>query len=323
MKSRIFKGTAVILTVLLTAGTLTGCAFIKEKEPDPAAASTSATETPTPTPTETPAPTETPTPTPTETPTATPTPTETPTPTPTQTPTPTPTPAQPVVTADPTDETVTEGGACLYIATADGADTLEWHFVSPDGTADVPYGEIGTRFPTLIVNGGADAYLNLSNIPLDFNGWRSYCHFIGKGGTANSGQAVTTVKVKETPTPTPTSSPIPADNPYNGTYVEPIAGRGVINITGSGTNYYVTVTWPSSAFETGEWSFSGEFDGRGVLHYTNCSKVVTTFTEDGIGHPTEEYSGGSGYLQMAGENAVVWVDDQENVAADTEFVRQP
>ena len=188
------------------------------------------------------------------------------------------------------------------------------------------------QFPGLKLNWATEETLTLSDIPKEMNGWRAYCEFTGAGGTAKSGQATTYVTEKTptpTPTPTPTTdalitpAPIPSGNDvYSGTYVENIAGRGVVSINGTpGSTYYVTITWPGSAFEEAEWTFSGEFDGRGVLEYSNCSKVVTTYDEDGIGHPQEEYSGGSGYIQMNDEG-LTWTDSQEGVGADSQFDRQ-
>lgn len=105
----------------------------------------------------------------------------------------------PVVTADPTDETVTEGNSCLYIASADKADSMEWYAVSPDGSIDIPYTKINEHFPYLeyAVDEDEDA-LALYNIPADFDGWGSYCRFKNSAGTVNSGTAYTYVKAVET-----------------------------------------------------------------------------------------------------------------------------
>ena len=233
---------------------------------------------------------------------------------------------KPVVTADPTDESVKEGGSCLYIATANNADLLTWHFVSADGKVDVSYDKIGQYFPTLGVSGGNGTNLTLSNIPLDFNGWRSYCVFTNtSGGSANSGQAVTYVSAASTPTPTPGAvTPVPTDDdPFNGTYVEEHAGRGVITITGNGIGemHYVTVTWSSSAYQSSEWTFSGYFDGRACMQYSNCLKTTTTFDENGNGTPVEEYSYGTGYIKLD-DFGLTWSDDQEHIADDAYFVKQ-
>ena len=182
------KAIGILTALIVSASLIAGCGGGKEKSAEAAA-------------TPTPAPTATPTPAATPTPTATPTPapTATPTPEPTETPEPTPVPgATPKVVDNPTDENVFEGGSCIYIATAENAESLVWHFVSPDGQTDVPYTEIGQYFDTLYVTGGTEEYLQLFDIPLDFDGWRSYCVFSNGSATANSGEAVT--HVSEWPT---------------------------------------------------------------------------------------------------------------------------
>ncbi|MDO4974279.1 MAG: hypothetical protein Q4E38_08725, partial [Eubacteriales bacterium] len=60
--------------------------------------------------------------------------------TPVPTPAPTPVPSNyPVVTKDPTDETVTVNGKCQFVTRYENAKWAEWHFVSPDGTRDLTY----------------------------------------------------------------------------------------------------------------------------------------------------------------------------------------
>ena len=162
----------ILAVVILSAALIAGCGSKKDSAAEAAA-------------------TPTPTPTPTLTPTATPTPTPTPTATPT--PTPDPNAVTPTITADPTDETVYPGGSCIYIATADDAETLEWHFVSPDGQTDVSYAEVNQIFPTLGVDGGDTDYLTLFDIPQEFDGWRSYCLFSNGPASIRSAEAVTYV----------------------------------------------------------------------------------------------------------------------------------
>ena len=65
--------------------------------------------------------------------------------------------------------------------------------MSPDGQTDVDYTEINAYFPELIIDGGEDEYLTISNIPLEFNGWRAYAMFTNQGNVAFSGEAVTYV----------------------------------------------------------------------------------------------------------------------------------
>ena len=84
--------------------------------------------------------------------------------------------------------------------------------------------------------------------------------------------------------------------------------------------HYVTITWAGSAYESSEWTFSGYFDGRGVMQYSNCLKTSTTFDENGNGYPVEEYNYGTGYIQMD-DGGLTWVDDQEHVGDDSYFAR--
>ena len=100
----------------------------------------------------------------------------------------------PQVTENPTDESLTEGYSCMYIASAENADKIEWRAASPDGKTDVPYSAISEYFPYLEYMGEDEEALSLYNIPADFDGWESYCRFTNSAGSADSGRAVTHVK---------------------------------------------------------------------------------------------------------------------------------
>ena len=117
---------------------------------------------------------------------------------------------------------------------------------------------------------------------------------------------------------------------FEGTYVEQNAGRGVITITNNmNDTYSVEIKWSESAFATNAWAFSGEFNGRQVLEYSNCVKTHTEFGEDG--NPTTDadgnqtpiivYEGGTGYLQLKDEG-LYWVDNKEHIADEALFVKQ-
>ena len=108
---------------------------------------------------------------------------------------------------------------------------------------------------------------------------------------------------------------------YEGTYVESVAHRGVITIEKYEGTYDVVVEWPGSAFETAYWNFSGDFDEDGVLEYTDCQKLITTYHEDGSNDTISEYADGTGRIKMT-EDGIVWEDDQENIAAEAVFVAE-
>ncbi len=127
------------------------------------------------------------------------------TPVPTPVPTPaapaTPAPGSPVITKDPTDETVQVGGSCWFVANHRGANFARWHFVSPDGTdiAIDTQDESGNnvlakQFPNLIIHNGEYDSMKLSNIPAELNGYRFYCHFWNVNGSVDSASARLTVE---------------------------------------------------------------------------------------------------------------------------------
>ena len=115
---------------------------------------------------------------------------------------------------------------------------------------------------------------------------------------------------------------------YAGSYYEETAGRGMMDITrNSDGTYSVEVNWSSSASEKNIWNFSGEFDGRGVLRYTNCRKTTVAFDANGnyscdsygLMTPYTVYSAGSGYIEFKDEGILEWHDDMGDILPGTRF----
>lgn len=104
--------------------------------------------------------------------------------------------ATPVVTKDPTDETVDEGGAAVFVATAKYAQVYRWQMISPE---DVVYdcATAPTHFPGLKVTGANTERLTLSNIPAELDGYRIRCEF-----TAGSVVFSKSAKLSVNPKPT-------------------------------------------------------------------------------------------------------------------------
>ena len=223
----------------------------------------------------------------------------------------------PRITKHPTGETVNEGGSCYFVAGYEDAIWAVWHFVSPDGTRDLTYLDAAKEFSTLEIINGDRSTMQLKSIPAALNGWKVYCSFSNNIGTANTNSAAISVGGQITPvTPTPAAVDL-----YSGTYVETIAGRGVITITGGPTTYMVEIRWPGSAFESATWTFSGSFSDTGVLTYNNCTKVTTTYDESGAATVTTNYTGGTGTLTkvIAG---LTWQDNVENAGNGNTFAKQ-
>ena len=314
----------VILCIALALVMLTACSR-KPEAPTPDAAATAAPQEHilTPDPDTSPAPLDTPVPTPPPVALDTPTPAAA---APTPTAAPTTAPSAPSVTKSPTDESISEGGSCMFIARADNAASFTWHFVSPDGGTDVAYDSIASYFPSLGVSGGTTDILELIGVPAEFNGWRVYCRFSNSIGSTSSGNAVVSVS---TVTPVPDNFAISGaeteslvgehpDN-YSGTYYGP-AERGRMTIIGGPDNYNVTVDWSLNPAENSIWTFSGTFDDSGTLIFNDCSKTTTTYYEDGtIKDSIEEFSGASGTLSEIGGNGLIWSIPQDNAVTGTIF----
>ncbi len=227
----------------------------------------------------------------------------------------------PKITKHPTGETVAEGGSCYFVAGYEDAIWAVWHFVSPDGTRDLTYVDAAKEFPTLQIVNGDRSTMQLKNIPSALTGWKVYCSFSNNIGTSNTNSAGITVTSGQIVPVTPTTPTPTATDLYSGTYVETVAGKGTITITGGPSNYMVEVRWPGSAFESATWTFSGSFSDTGVLTYNNCTKVTTSYDTSGAATVTTNYTGGTGSLTkvIAG---LTWQDNQENIAADSTFAKQ-
>ena len=199
-----------------------------------------------------------------------------------------------------------------------------WHFVSPDSQINVPYTGIWSYFPDLVIDGGEGSNLTLSNIPAEFDGWGAYCMFTNEDGSASSTSGVAYIHVNaETPSEADKwhGAPIPDGDPFLGTFVEEKSGLGSMSVTTDGDLYYVTADWSNDPSESMEWTFSGHFNARAVMQYSDCTKVVTDYDADGNGTSTVAYTGGTGYIRM-NDYGIEWSDDQGDIVAGTFFSRQ-
>ena len=119
------------------------------------------------------------------------TPVSTPVPTPASTPIPTPAPTAPpagnysgpapVITKNPTSESLSIGGTTWFIAHAQNANRLIWQGVSPDGLV-YSTAEMQTLHPGLRLETQANDTLAVKNVPASLNGWGFQARFEGTGG---------------------------------------------------------------------------------------------------------------------------------------------
>ena len=290
IEGKTMKREIIIAVLLLSVLLLTGCGSRSSDAATPTATPTteaSATPEVTASPTATPVatPTAAPTEAPTPAPTATPSPAPTATPTPAPTATPSPAPEKPFVKKHPENVTVSEGGSCFFEADYINAIWAVWHFVSPDGTVDLTYENTGSRFPNMQVKNGMYSKMELSNIPLEANGWKVYCRYTNAGGYTDTNTATLTV-----------TSAAPGDFPVVGSYMDSVSQRASMEITGVPGAYSARIHWGSSAWESTEWEFSGSFGTDGVMHFNNAAKYNVVYDASGRETRTALYTNGAGTL---------------------------
>ena len=127
---------------------------------------------------------------------------------------PTPTPevtGVPQITKHPTAENVATGDRAVFIARADGADTITWYIKAPDGTV-YPASSFATYFPGVTVSGDGTEKLILSNVNTKLTGLSAYAAFTNPFGSVNSDAAMINVTAA-TPSPVPTVAPTPTPKP--------------------------------------------------------------------------------------------------------------
>ena len=90
----------------------------------------------------------------------------------------------PVITKNPTGETVEAGGTAQFVARADNADSFVWRIVSADTTNTIPARDAAYYFTGLEVSGADTERLTLSNIPKSMNGWAVECKFTNAAGSS-------------------------------------------------------------------------------------------------------------------------------------------
>ena len=309
MKNRIAKAFAV--TILVLAGLLlTACGSGAVRQPAPAA------ETPQPVTTEKPAPTATPAPVPSAMPepdtapaedaepeTAPPEepgtepgaeltgPADKPSPPEDQADpeadpeaSPSPTPTLPRVTKSPTDETVDEGGSCLFLAGYENAEIAVWHFVSPDGQTDMTYEAAQTAFPTMEIRNGMYSNLQLRNIPYAANGWKVYCRYsntdAGYVDTAMARLTVIPVLARQTPQP---GNELPAArrSDFEGSWADTTDGRCQILFTyRDETSLNVGILWRDLSGRRDCWNMTATVYSEGVLVYSDGHYWAEAYSND-------------------------------------------
>lgn len=120
--------------------------------------------------------------------------------------------APPVITKDPSGETVNEGGSCSFVAHASGNADVTW-YITDDDDFTVRASRAKNEFTGLKVSGYSEDKLKLSNIPASLDGYYVYAVFSNDAGETETERALIRVNPDETPTPRPTKTPKPTPTP--------------------------------------------------------------------------------------------------------------
>ena len=213
-------------------------------------------------------------------------------------------PNLPVITKDPTGETVAVGGKCQFVTRYENAIWAEWHFVSADGKRDLNYLQAQTEFPTLKVLHGDTKDLTLDSIPAALNGWKVYCRFSNNYGSVNSGSALITVQGQGGNS----ASGTVVQQGFGGRWVEPTAGRCTVtlNYRAEGS-WNVDITWSGSAWQRARWQMTANATRSDALSYTDGHAWTETYTDNTTYMISDESFNGTGSFTLQG-NQLHWLD---------------
>lgn len=123
---------------------------------------------------------------------------------------------------------------------------------------------------------------------------------------------------------TDSSSESYSDDPYAGSYHMENSQRGWMSIDQNGDTYSVYITWMDSTSTVSEWSFTGAFNGRGVLNFDNCVKKNITYSAEGEPEFEQVYTNGTGYIRVSEEGTktgLTWFDDIEDAGSGVFFIK--
>ena len=213
-------------------------------------------------------------------------------------------PNAPVVTKDPTGETVAVGGKCQFVTRYENAKLAEWHFVSPDGSRDIDYLKAAEEFPDMKIIKGYSKDMTLDNIPASINGWKVYCRFTNDYGSTNTSSALITVKGQ----PTPTAAP--KRQGFEGRWAEENAGRCQIEFKYLAEgSMSVSISWSGSNAERARWTMTATVSRNDIMEYRDGHYWEEKYTSDTEYTVQNESTGGSGRFFIL-DGKLHWVDDQ-------------
>ena len=210
-----------------------------------------------------------------------------------------PAPTLPRVTKSPTDETVEEGGSCLFLAKYENAEYAVWHFVSPDGLTDMTYEAAQTAFPTMTIRNGMYSNLQLGNIPYAVNGWKVYCRYSNTdAGYVDT--AMAQITVVRNPNQAYTVAPQAVRRAgFEGEWAEENSGLCRILFTWRDeSSWYVGIIRRDTSGLRDCWNMTGKFYSDGVLVYDDGYHWTETYSNDNSYEKSDETWNGTGSFYL-------------------------
>ncbi|MBR2802657.1 MAG: hypothetical protein IKE21_08780 [Erysipelotrichaceae bacterium] len=128
------------------------------------------------------------------------------------------------------------------------------------------------------------------------------------------------------PTAAPEASEAPASascEELAGTYVDSVAGRGVLTLTAVEDGADISVSWSSSAAAHSEWTMHAVYDAdKKQLDYKDAKMETIVFNDDGTEKSRETgYTDGKGSFLVT-EEGLEWKDGMGDIAEGTLFVAE-
>lgn len=151
----------------------------------------------------------------------------------------------PVITKNPSGETVDNGGSAVFVARADNASYITWYLLDAGGTVRYPAASIGQYVEGVTAAGANSERLVVSGLNEKMNGWMAECEFSNEYGSVMSTVAAINVLAPTptptpaptpTPTPAPTPTPTPAPTPTPVLPKSPAGGTGTGGSSSAGSN---------------------------------------------------------------------------------------
>ena len=210
-----------------------------------------------------------------------------------------PAPTLPRVTKSPTDETVEEGGSCLFLAKYENAEYAVWHFVSPDGLTDMTYEAAQAAFPTMQIRNGMYSNLQLGNIPYAVNGWKVYCRYSNTdAGYVDTAMAQITV-VRDPSQAFTAAQPAVRRAGFEGEWAEESSGLCRILFTWHDeSSWYVGIIRRDTSGLRDCWNMTGKFYSDGVLVYDDGHHWTETYSNDNSYETSNETWNGTGSFYL-------------------------